>query len=102
MNFIWSSSAEHGTLSGRNVVTGVLLSGRHVSAADFTSIIINTNSTVIVWVETSSNRSGLYFIWQQKGIGCSDRATGGWPRGRASISGSSGRFFTSPESVDRL
>jgi hypothetical protein len=58
-------------------VTGVLLSGRHVSAADVTSIIINPNSTVIVWVETSSNRAGLYFIWRQKGIRCSDRATGG-------------------------
>ena len=49
-------------------VTGALLSGRRVSAADFTSIIINPNSTVTVWVETSSNRSGLYFIWRQKGF----------------------------------
>ena len=70
VNFVWSSSAEHGTPSGLNVrhrgvakrtscsafpIISGYLEKRHVSAADVASITINPNSTVVVWVATSSS-----------------------------------------------
>ena len=79
-------------------ITSSYLEKGHVSAPDFASFVIDSNSRV----ETSCNRAGLYFGDKRGEIRRSDCAAGGLLRDRASISSSSGRFFTSPKSVDRL